>query len=284
MPPDSPIPDARGTAPDPVPHPVPHPAPLAPGLDRHAVLASLRARVARIARSSVGEDDPATRRESPAIPLCPELDAELSGGLSRAALHEILCGGSGGGYSGAATGFAALLLARSGGTVFWIAREPDPWPPGLALFGLHPSRLIIARPGNATDALWAMEEVLRCPAVSGALLVSETPNPTAMRRLQLAAETGGGIGMLLRDSDGEDGPSLATTRWRVTGRAGGKPHDLGDPQWTLELLRARGGRPASWTVSWRVGTESLVVERGEDEEEAPGRGRGNGRTRRLTHP
>ena len=237
--------------------------PPPPGMDRGAVLAALRARVARVA----GGGGAAERPDSPPIPLCPEVDAELRGGLPRAALHEIL-GEAEAGASGAAAGFAALLLARSGGTVFWIAREPDAWPPGLVRYGLPPSRLIVARPGNGTDALWAMEEALRCPAVSGALLVSERPDATAMRRLQLAAETGGGIGLLLRDAASEDGPANATTRWRVTGRAGGRAHDLGDPQWALELLRARGGRPAHWTVTWRVGAESLTVEGMEEAEEA----------------
>ncbi|WP_376087699.1 ImuA family protein [Roseomonas sp. CCTCC AB2023176] len=234
-------------------------------MDRGAVLAALRARVARI--GGVAE-----RPEAPSISLCPEMDRELGGGLPRAALHEVLSGTEGQG-SGAAAGFAALLLARSGGTVFWIARDPDAWPPGLARFGLPPSRLIVARPGNGTDALWAMEEALRCPAVSGVLLVSERPDPTAMRRLQLAAETGGGIGLLLRESESEEGPALATTRWRVTGRAGGRPNDLGDPQWSLELLRARGGRPARWTVTWRVSSEALTVEGMEEEAAAPRRAR-----------
>jgi protein ImuA len=223
-------------------------------------MAALRARVARLERSGLGE-----REEPPAIPLCPEMDRALpSGGLPRAALHEVLSDGA-----GAAIGFAALLMARSGGTVFWIARDPDPWPPGLARFGLPPSRLIVAQPSNHVDALWVTEEALRCSAVSAVLLMSERPDATAMRRLQLAAETGGGIGLLLRESEEDEGPSLATTRWRVTGHAGGSMHDLGDPQWRLELLRCRAGRPQSWHVTWRAGMEALVLEDEAQEEALP---------------
>jgi protein ImuA len=244
-------------------------------MDRRAVMAALRARVARIERAGLAE-----REEPPTIPLCPEVDQALpGGGLSRAALHEILSDGA-----GAAIGFAALLLARSGGTVFWIAREADAWPPGLLRFGLLPSRLILAQPGNHVDALWAMEEALRCSAVSGVLLLWEKPDATAVRRLQLAAETGGGIGLLLRESEEDEGPSLATTRWRITGRAGGSMHDLGDPQWTLDLLRCRAGRPQRWHVTWRAGAESLVLDDGaEGEQEEPARGQaraGTGRARR----
>jgi protein ImuA len=232
------------------------------GMDRHAVLAALRARVARIERAGL-----AGREEPPVIPLCPEMDRTLpGGGLPRAALHELLSDGA-----GAAIGFAALLMARSGGTVFWIARDPDPWPPGLIRFGLPPSRLIVAQPGNHVDALWATEEALRCSAVSAVLLLGERPDATAMRRLQLAAETGGGIGLLLRETEEDEGPSLATTRWRITGRAGGSMHDLGDPQWTLDLLRCRAGRPQTWHVTWRAGMEALVLDDEAQEENAPPR-------------
>ena len=228
-------------------------------MDRPALLAALRARIARQERA--GADEALARAASRAVPLAPPIDAALPGGagLPRAALHELLAAGP-----GAAAGFAALLLARSGGTVFWIARRPDAWPPGLARFGLAPSRLILVQAPGRNDALWAMEEALRCPAVTGALLLGETPDATAARRLQLAAETGGGIGLLLRDDvpEAAAGPSLATTRWRVSGRAGTglSRHDLGDPHWTLELLRTRSGRPGLWNVAWRLGTETLIAE------------------------
>ena len=237
-------------------------------VDRPALLAALRARVARLERA--GAAVALARAGSAGVPLAPPIDAALPGGagLPRAALHEILAVGA-----GAAAGFAALLLARSGGTVFWIARAPDAWPPGLARFGLPPSRLVLVQAPAEADAFWAAEEALRCSAVSGAVLADAVPDATACRRLQLAAETGGGIGLLLRDAGdqgGEGGPSLATTRWRVSGRAGngGSRHDLGDPQWGLELLRGRGSRPESWNVTWRAGSELLVPEEpGEAEED-----------------
>ena len=230
------------------------------GLDRRAVLAALRARVAR--------EDATGREAPPVIPLNDAVDAALpGGGLPRASLHEIF------GDPGAAAGFAALLLARSGGTVLWIARGPDARTPGLARYGLPPSRLILAQPRDATDALWIAEEALRCPAISGALLPWESPDAATLRRLQLAAETGGGIGLLLRGAEEDAGPSPAATRWRVTGRAGGAPHDLGDPQWTLDLLRCRSGRAQRWHVTWRAGEEVLVPDEEAAADEAPGRAR-----------
>ena len=86
--------------------------------------------------------------------------------------------------------------------MLWIAAEPDAWPPGLARFGLSPADLVLVQAPRRQDALWAMEESLRCPGVAGALLAIEGLDLTAARRLQLAAEAGGAIGLLLRP-DGE---------------------------------------------------------------------------------
>ena len=99
--------------------------------------------------------------------------------------------------------------------VLWIAPEPDAWPPGLARFGLSPADLVLVQAPRPVDGLWAMEEALRCPGVSGALLVLRALDLTAARRLQLAAEAGGAVGLLVRPDEEEAGASAALTRWRV---------------------------------------------------------------------
>jgi protein ImuA len=243
----------------------------APGMDRPALLAALRARIARLDRSSGGGPGSAE-----SVPLCPGIDQHLPGGvgLPRAAVHEVLATDP-----GAAAGFCALLLARAtrqgaaegepGGTVLWVAAEPDAWPPGLARFGLSPADLVLVQARRPVDALWAMEESLRCPGIAGALLALEATaelDMTAARRLQLAAEAGGALGLLLRaaqEGEAEQPPTTAAlTRWRVAALpgAGGSAHDLGDPRWRLELLRARGGRPQRWSVTWREAAERLDLD------------------------
>ncbi len=220
-------------------------------LDRPAVLAALRARIARLDRSGA-------RAEADSVPLCDAIDQRLpGGGLARAAVHEVLAADP-----GAAAGFCGLLLARARGTVMWIAAEPDAWPPGLARFGLSPADLVLVQAPRRQDALWAMEECLRSPGVAGALLALDGMDLTAARRLQLAAEAGGAIGLLLRpDTEAEGGATAALTRWRVGALAGtGGAHDLGDPRWSLELLRSRGGRPQRWDVVWRSAAERLDLD------------------------
>ena len=75
----------------------------------------------------------------------------------------------------AATGFASALAALTSGArgqVLWAATDfamgesGGPHGPGLDLFGMAASRLLILRVPRATDVLWAMEEALRCRALA----------------------------------------------------------------------------------------------------------------------
>ena len=236
--------------PDPTPYPLP-PEPLP--MDRPALLAALRARIGRLERA--GAAAALARCQAGVVNLSETLDAHLpDGGLARAGLHEILAA-----EPGAAAGFAAVILGRTGGTVLWIGPDPDAWPPGLARYGLSPAELVLVRAPRPADGLWAMEEALRCPAVAGALLNLSELDLTAARRLQLAAEASGALGLLMRPDAEEPGPSAALTRWRINALpgAGGSAHELGDPRWQLDLLRCRGGAPRRWSVTWRTTADRL---------------------------
>jgi protein ImuA len=186
------------------------------------------------------------------VPLAPMLDAALpGGGMARAALHEVLAADA-----GAATGFVALLAGRAGGPVLWVAPHgtPAPYPPGLAAYGLDPETLLVAQP-QARDLLWTVEQALRCPALGAVIFLGTAPGLAAARRLQLAAEAGGTLGLLLRPDHPAPPPSPAHTRWRVAALPSlGLRHALGAPRWRLELFRVRGGRPAAWSVTFRDGT------------------------------
>ncbi|MDB5413005.1 MAG: hypothetical protein JWR10_1340 [Rubritepida sp.] len=235
----------------------PDAAPLPDSMDRDALLAGLRARIARLDPGLAGFG--AGRAT---LPLSPELDAHLPwNGLPLAGLHEVLAA-----EPGAGMGFSALILARAqaalpGRSILWIASEPDAYPPGLASLGLSAASLILVRAARPADALWAAEEGLRSPSIGAALIFGAVPDLTAARRLQLAAETGGGIGLLLRSDDQSPGPTAALTRWRLSARPSPEatPHHLGEPGWEIALLRARGGRPGTWAGEWNAARGELTT-------------------------
>lgn len=163
------------------------------------------------------------------------------GGLPRRSLHE-LCGR-------AAAGAAALFagrLAETRGAVVWIhaARHGQILHgPGLARWGLDPRRLLLVLAHDDRESVWALEEALRSPAVACAVAETGRLDLTLSRRLQLAAEAGGGTGLVLRPGPPDLAANAALGRWRV------EPLALPGPRrWRLALWRCRGGAPGAWTL------------------------------------
>ena len=89
--------------------------------------------------------------------------------------------------------------------------------PGLSQAGLATERLIIARARKPAELLWVLEEGLRSGALAAAVGEPEGRlTLTASRRLQLAAEAGGGFGFLLAPEDDAAAPSALHSRWRAS--------------------------------------------------------------------
>ncbi|HYG86498.1 MAG TPA: hypothetical protein VD978_09590 [Azospirillum sp.] len=219
-------------------------------VSKAALLAELRTRIRRL--EGLGGDG-----GDQVLPLgVPVLDGALpDGGLPLGCLHEVTAEDR-----GAGTAFAAALLARlaaaRGAPAVWIVRGRDLHAAGLAAYGLTPDRLIAVRAVRDADALWAMEEALRCKGLSAVLGETGRLDLTAGRRLQLAAEAGGVTGLLLVDGGHTGVASVAVTRWHIAPAPSSAAPDepgVGESRWRVDLLRCRGGHPGSWELGWRNG-------------------------------
>ena len=191
-----------------------------------------------------------------------EIDAALPWGGFPPGLHEIAAA-----YGDAAKiAFAMSLIGRHPGPVLWCRSRRtaleagDPYGPGIARLGLPPDRLILVEAAKPAELLWAMEEGARTKGLAAVVADGVSPDLTASRRLQLAAEAGSGLVFLLATGR-QNIPSTALTRWFV-GSAPSRPEadGPGRPRWKIELWRCRGGgRPQDWMVEWDNAALSLSV-------------------------
>jgi protein ImuA len=203
-----------------------------------------------------------------AAPLgLPEIDRLLPDGVLTGALHEIEAGPTPSGrvaaHDGAALGFTAFLLGRLGpGTLLWCRQssgaDAPPYAPALAAW-FDPARLLMVTARRDEDLFWAIEEGLRTPGIAAVVGETRAADPTAGRRLSLAAEKNGVPALLLRAQPGPT-QSVCATRWRV---ASAPSRDLA-PRWQVELRRNRFGTPSaeetpSWLLEWNDETRRLAV-------------------------
>lgn len=145
------------------------------------------------------------------------------------ALSEILEG-----RPGAAFALVQPALAHLSSEARWlllIAPPFVPYAPALAAAGLDLSRLAVVEAGD--EIAWAVEQGLRSGACSAVLSWGGRWETSALRRLQLAAETGGSIALLFR------GAAAAREHSPAALRLGVRPSVAGVE---VRVLKQRGGR------------------------------------------
>jgi cell division inhibitor SulA/protein ImuA len=182
---------------------------------------------------------------APARPVwstgCGSLDARLpGGGWPTASLVEVLLDDTGLGE--VQLFLPALAACQRGGAhgggdapwLVWIAPPHEPYAPALAQQGIELSRLLVVRPGTATEALWAAEQALSSGVCAAVLLWLKGTDDRWLRRLKLAAEAGGALGVLFRPGRHRFESSPASLRLLVT---------QGEQEARLDLLKVQGGRP-----------------------------------------
>ena len=133
----------------------------------------------------------------------------------------------------------AREACRSGQAMVVLDQSREFYPPAAAELGISLEDVIILRPGNRADDTWALDQALRCPAVAVVLARPENLDGHTFRRLQLAAEQGGSLGLLLRPASVRSEPSWADVRLLV------EPLPLATAasgrRLRIQLLRSRGG-------------------------------------------
>ena len=110
------------------------------------------------------------------------------GGLPLGTMHEVGAAGLERELGAAAGAFAASVLSwlPHPGPVLWIASVCDLYAPGLAVFGLHPGRVVTVLARNDADALGTMELALREGGLAAVVGEVAGLERLAGRRLHLA--------------------------------------------------------------------------------------------------
>jgi hypothetical protein len=154
------------------------------------------------------------------------LDARLpGGGWPTASLIEVLLDETG---LGEVQLFLPALVACQRSTqagseapwLVWIAPPHEPYAPALAQQGIELGRLLVVRPSTATEA--------------AVLLWLKGTDDRWLRRLKLAAEAGGSLGVLFRPARHRFESSPANLRLSLS---------RGKHEAHVDLLKVQGGRP-----------------------------------------
>ncbi|EJT06255.1 ImuA family protein [Rhizobium sp. CCGE 510] len=185
------------------------------------------------------------------------IDAQLpGGGLAYGALHEVAGGGNGAIDGAAAALFVGGIAARTTGKVVWCLTRFDLFFPAFAQIGLHPDRVIFVEGDKEETVLASFEEALRYGGL-GAVIAElvRLPMPVS-RRLQLAAEKSGTLGLVIRrwrrqtEAAGFGSPTAAATRWRISVLPS-EPlpvPGIGRARWLAELIRVRAGQGSEFII------------------------------------
>lgn len=192
------------------------------------------------------------------------LDALLpDGGLPAGAVTEILHDGDGTGAASLALRFASRVTG--GGHVVLIdppGAQGDWYPPALAQSGLPLERVVLIRADSRPGAMWAAQQSLRCRGVSAVVATFRHIESRASRMLQLAAESGGGVGLILRSAAWAGAGGFVTKRPTRTFAAVQLYVECGSPgvgpSRRIHVLRTPAGCfPEPPFVEWRDETRDV---------------------------
>ncbi|ALI03743.1 translesion DNA synthesis-associated protein ImuA [Pseudomonas sp. FW306-02-F02-AA] len=169
------------------------------------------------------------------------LDAALpSGGWPEAALSEILVAGQGVGELQLVWPTLARLTT-AGERVVLVAPPYVPYPQAWQNAGVDLRQLSIIQASDR-EALWAAEQCLRSGSCGAVLCWPQQADDRALRRLQVAAETGQTLAFAYRSIKDAINPSPAALRIAIDSRPA-----------QLRVLKCRGGLARSAPIAFATG-------------------------------
>ena len=159
-------------------------------------------------------------------------------GWPRGCLVEWLADGRGTGSTGLA--LWASREAWRDNLLVMIDSRRELYAPAAVPFAVDLGRTVFIRPEHPPDALWSLEQALRTRGIGAVVCDVEKLSSQTCRRLQLAAEASGVLGILMRPSQARGQPSFAEYRFLVQPLPPPNKSDAAvSRQWRVELVRAR---------------------------------------------
>ncbi len=184
------------------------------------------------------------------------LDALLPAQIFHAGmLVEWIVAGEGSGAARLALPMACESL-QNGGVLVVIDERREFYPPAAVRLGLDLDRTIVVRPRNHQETIWTLEQALRCPGVAATLSWIEQLPDRLFRRLQLAAEHGARLGLLMRPPVARDTTTWADLRWLV------QPVQSGEEASTMQANFAQQAPNEFLTSGRRLRVELLHCREG----------------------
>lgn len=169
------------------------------------------------------------------------LDAALpAGGWPDTALSEIL-------YARDGMGELQLLwptlarLSQAGERIMLVAPPFIPYVPAWQAAGIDQRQLVMVDAAG-DQALWAAEQCLRSGCFGAVICWPQRAGDRALRRLQVAAETGETLAFAFRPIHEAANPSPAALRLSIDNVPG-----------EVRVLKCRGGRPSAIAISILAG-------------------------------
>jgi hypothetical protein len=238
---------------------------MTPSLNaREALIAGLRREVERLEVSRpLTDDQPVSTGSLFLDNLLP------ANGLRRGTLVDYLAEAAGSGAGVLALGAASEACRDGRALVVVESRQFAPrvvmsthrasgplfYPPAATAWGIDLSALLVLRVANEADAVWALDQALRCPGVGAVWARCDRFHDRDFRRLQLAAESGGTLGLFIRPARYRGQPTWADVQFQVSPKSNIQSPKSKTQSPTSSLAATRLSPFAFRLSAWQLGVE-----------------------------